>query len=1429
MGNKSIWGILLAVTMLLTLPSHAQQAAKKKTKATAEWFTTPQPLTQESVKAAKAAKAKAAKTKRPLKTPEATGEVVDEHGIITSPAAGVEKTYVRTGQCYISQSQTVKQMEQSGTITIVECSDGTVYIKDIIAYNPCGTWVKGTKEGNTITIPTMQPLIFIGSRGTNASIKWGMKYPNGTYAVKADQSEPFTFTIEGNSIIQQNTNANFFMGQFYDNDNSFSRYGIYNTVWTEFIVPTQIDDLPYTPSFADLADQSSFTIINANNDGDLNTWSFPSSSDYARYHYNDYAVADDWLITPGIKLEAGKAYRFAIDTWASFFDERVEVKMGTDKTAEAMTVPVIASTDVTWRDDDKHCLENKLITVDEDGYYYFGIHAISDEGQYFLYVNNLIVEVSADLQAPTTVDDLTVVPSTSKLAATISFKAPTKNVKGEDLTGNLTQIEILRNGDVIKTFENVAPGSELSYVDEDEALTIGNYSYQVIAYNDKGKGLTSDAVDAYISNIAEVPYVVDFSTRDAFESCQVIDANGDNYTWKWEDAAHNAYYEHNDNFAGDDYLVSQPIHLEGGKHYVVTANLNAFDEEQPERFEVVLGRKAEAGSLTMKLIQPTEITSVYAADYSAEFTVPVEGNYYIAIHAISDQDMYYLVAHSLSVTKGVEPMAPAAVENFTATAGAQAALEVNLAFTAPTKTANASELSGDMSIDIYRDEILVKTFENVAPGTALTWKDENVGNGKTYTYQIIPSNGEGAGEKSEKVSVYVGYDVPASVEGAAVQDRFSNVYFSWNGVGTTGPNGAYVDPAQVTYKAWTVNIETYQGMQFPVLNQQIGEATGKTNLEVAFNTLQGNQDYQYFAIQPTNISGAGEEEYVALLTGKPYELPFRESFTDNNLHYFWETENARLLTSEDASDGDGAAVEILAKQTGGVFFESGKINIKDITNPAIIFDAKGTGVRALTVYVSKDGGDYQILQTAQLSDTYNTFQMPLTEVQDAEQFIRFKFKGMYMTPSEVNVSGSLVSKGNYVTLDAIRILDLYEHDLEVSMEAPASIVAGNTAKVKMTIKNNAENAATGFTLKLTAGNKVILDKTYEEDLDGFATLKAEADFATTIFDEAGAVTLKAEVIYDNDLNPDNNTQEAIITVQNPVVAAPENLKAQQDGKTVTLSWTTPTTIFNSTITESFEDGMGEFTTIDADGDGDDWIHHINIAGEEGGFTTTSGDGCVYSESYSNNTRTALNPDNWLVTPLAKLDGTFSFWACGQDRQYPAEHFAVFVSTTSATDPMAFKQVSNEYVATKTMTQYSVDLSEYAGQNGYIAIRHFNVTDQFVLVVDDVTYTPGNATPVSYNIYVDAAATGNTVENATELKELALGNHVFAVTAVYANGMESKPATTSLEVVTAINEILNSGKSFTIYTLDGKLISNQATSLEGLKGTYIVNNKKVVLK
>lgn len=49
------------------------------------------------------------------------------------------------------------------------------------------------------------------------------------------------------------------------------------------------------------------------------------------------------------------------------------------------------------------------------------------------------------------------------------------------------------------------------------------------------------------------------------------------------------------------------------------------------------------------------------------------------------------------------------------------------------------------------------------------------------------------------------------------------------------------------------------------------------------------------------------------------------------------------------------------------------------------------------------------------------------------------------------------------------------------------------------------------------------------------------------------------------------------------------------------------------------------------------------------------------------------------------------------------------------------------------------------------------------------------------------------------------------------------------IVSAIdNANVVNGKTYTVYTVDGKRISNDAKSIDGLKkGVYIVNDKKVV--
>ena len=161
------------------------------------------------------------------------------------------------------------------------------------------------------------------------------------------------------------------------------------------------------------------------------------------------------------------------------------------------------------------------------------------------------------------------------------------------------------------------------------------------------------------------------------------------------------------------------------------------------------------------------------------------------------------------------------------------------------------------------------------------------------------------------------------------------------------------------------------------------------------------------------------------------------------------------------------------------------------------------------------------------------------------------------------------------------------------------------------------------------------------------------------------------------------------------------------------------------LEESFENGLpSTWMTIDNDGDGFNWENHINTG--TGNFTTHTGDGCMVSASYDSDSGDALTPDNWLITPQVQLGGSMSFWAVGQDASWAAEHFQVYVSTRG-TDIRNFVAISQEYVATANYTKYTVDLSTYSG-NGYIAIRHYNVTDMFYLNIDDVTVFAPNTNP-----------------------------------------------------------------------------------------------------
>ena len=150
--------------------------------------------------------------------------------------------------------------------------------------------------------------------------------------------------------------------------------------------------------------------------------------------------------------------------------------------------------------------------------------------------------------------------------------------------------------------------------------------------------------------------------------------------------------------------------------------------------------------------------------------------------------------------------------------------------------------------------------------------------------------------------------------------------------------------------------------------------------------------------------------------------------------------------------------------------------------------------------------------------------------------------------------------------------------------------------------------------------------------------------------------------------------------------------------------------------DNYESQIGNWFVYDADEDGYGW--GLSLGGyDPTGQTAEDNNVCFYSVSYDSSAG-ALEPDNWLITNVLKLGGTFKFWV--QNDSYP-DVLGVFVMT----DEGEF-QLGEDITPPSEWTEYSFDTSEFDGQVGSIAIRHYNCSDQWRIYVDYVSYTkPGD--------------------------------------------------------------------------------------------------------
>jgi hypothetical protein len=234
-----------------------------------------------------------------------------------------------------------------------------------------------------------------------------------------------------------------------------------------------------------------------------------------------------------------------------------------------------------------------------------------------------------------------------------------------------------------------------------------------------------------------------------------------------------------------------------------------------------------------------------------------------------------------------------------------------------------------------------------------------------------------------------------------------------------------------------------------------------------------------------------------------------------------------------------------------------------------------------------------------------------------------------------------------------------------------------------------------------------------------STVNNQIKFTIKVPGSAESLTISPDAISDfsyvEGQGPSQSHKLDIVGVDlenNITITAPTNFEVcLTENGTYTSSLTIPreTSKGNRAATTwEFESDLEGWTAYDVDNDGYYWEH----SSVSTNFDAYNSDGCVVSASFINNVG-ALTPDNWLVSPQVTLGGTFSLYAVAQDQAWPDEHFGIYVSTDGET----FTVLGEWTLSAGDWRQYSVDLRAYAGQSGYIAVRHFNCTDKYYIKVD----------------------------------------------------------------------------------------------------------------
>ena len=212
----------------------------------------------------------------------------------------------------------------------------------------------------------------------------------------------------------------------------------------------------------------------------------------------------------------------------------------------------------------------------------------------------------------------------------------------------------------------------------------------------------------------------------------------------------------------------------------------------------------------------------------------------------------------------------------------------------------------------------------------------------------------------------------------------------------------------------------------------------------------------------------------------------------------------------------------------------------------------------------------------------------------------------------------------------------------------------------------------------------------------------------------------------------HNTEISALTCPAPTGLEETEITAYN----ATLNWNGISDNYNvrfyeAVFFDSFEEDLSQWT-IYHEGDESTWEWGIeNPNDNSSDLSAHSGNFAVVAYGMD-----SVQADNWLISPQIEFptQTTLKFWVMRSTYEEFKDEYEVLLSTTGNAIEDFTTILKESEVANSYWTEVVIDLSEYDGETGYIAIRHNHYHGFFIMVDDFGIYGWSELIPVNGNSY-----------------------------------------------------------------------------------------------